>query len=151
MMEISCTKYNMIRLIYYDENLEIKNKRNKFLMLNIENYINDNIITSSIVNDIFFQKICRENNIYVNKITMDLLDVFINASPIIKYNNINSKEKCIKVDINMFEFYKIILPANFKLFKCKCNNKNLIGIMNDNNTTIYGGDFYNLSLFSIDD
>ena len=54
--------YHVMRLLCRDENTEIINERNKILMSNIQNYLNHNIITSSIVNDPFFKKISTENN-----------------------------------------------------------------------------------------
>lgn len=135
--------YNMFKIFTRDEDTEIINKRNKILMSNIQYYLDQNIITSSIINDPFFKKICNEHHFIIKPFNIDILDVYIPISVIMSYDENENIMKCIKVDINYIGFYKITMLPNYKLELCKCNNKNVISIQY-NNKTIYGGDYYNL-------
>jgi hypothetical protein len=123
-----------------DETTEIKDERNHILISNIQYYLDHNIITSSIVNDPIFQKISAEHNFMIESFNVDTIDVYIPKSLSLHYV-MKPELICIKVDVNYIKFYKLIMPSNYKLNLCECENKNVIGIKY-NEMVIYGGDYY---------
>ena len=142
--DVSSINYNFLRIAFRDKNEEIMRARNNYLIDNIDKFLNNNIVTDSIINDPVFSKFLTNHDFKIKRLVMEPIVVKINESVAVRYTDEVSNERDMliyDVDINYIGFHEIIMPSFYKFSRCKCNNKNVVGL-EYNDKIIYGGDYY---------